>query len=309
MSELFKAIYKDAKPEAKKMLSKYTIINGEGALQRVISDPLVLETLPAHTPPFAQCWIEYGKSPEELARPAKSNAHLATAVFARDIRDDNQKTHDEPMVNEALEYLKRGGQGFGWALEMVHFLDSVPETSVRMGIGRTEVMLTDRGLIITSEEWQASKVCQSTITPELEPYIGQRLGANIVILDTLRERLDEMAKAALLVFGMLHCKNIILEAPERSQKAIKKAEKHNRPFFRYYTLRVTGKTITKGMNALHTKRNEENALHVCRGHFRTYTEEAPLFGKFTGTYWVDPHMRGGHSRVVMKDYKVDVNHE
>ncbi|MGI9255064.1 MAG: hypothetical protein ACR2J8_15075, partial [Thermomicrobiales bacterium] len=33
-------------------------------------------------------------------------------------------------------------------------------------------------------------------------------------------------------------------------------------------------------------------MHVARGHFKTYTTEKPLFGKYTGTYWWDAHVRG-----------------
>ena len=27
-----------------------------------------------------------------------------------------------------------------------------------------------------------------------------------------------------------------------------------------------------------------HALHICRGHFKEFTDEAPLFGKYTGSY-------------------------
>lgn len=45
------------------------------------------------------------------------------------------------------------------------------------------------------------------------------------------------------------------------------------------------------------------AAHHVRGHFKTYTDEAPLFGKLTGTYWVSPHMRGDHAHgTVLQEY-------
>jgi hypothetical protein len=47
------------------------------------------------------------------------------------------------------------------------------------------------------------------------------------------------------------------------------------------------------------------ALNMCRGHFKTYVSEGPLFGKYTGTYWRDQFMRGdSRSGVVLKDYKI-----
>ena len=45
--------------------------------------------------------------------------------------------------------------------------------------------------------------------------------------------------------------------------------------------------------------------HQVRGHFRYYTDERPLFGRYSGMIWVPDHERGnddvGHIR---KDYEV-----
>jgi hypothetical protein len=46
-------------------------------------------------------------------------------------------------------------------------------------------------------------------------------------------------------------------------------------------------------------------LHLVRGHFATYTDEAPLFGKRTGTYWRPAHTRGNPEKgLSTKDYCV-----
>lgn len=47
------------------------------------------------------------------------------------------------------------------------------------------------------------------------------------------------------------------------------------------------------------------ALHTVRGHFATYTADAPLFGKLVGTYWKPATIRGSdqHGQVI-KDYDV-----
>lgn len=43
----------------------------------------------------------------------------------------------------------------------------------------------------------------------------------------------------------------------------------------------------------------------CRGHFSTYTEDRPLFGKVSGTFWVPSHVRGSAKQgVVVSDYNV-----
>ena len=47
------------------------------------------------------------------------------------------------------------------------------------------------------------------------------------------------------------------------------------------------------------------ALHLCRGHFKTFTADAPLLGRATGTYFWAPHIRGTQNEgVVIKDYRV-----
>jgi hypothetical protein len=46
-------------------------------------------------------------------------------------------------------------------------------------------------------------------------------------------------------------------------------------------------------------------LHICRGHFRVYTAEKPLFGHYVGPIWVNAHTRGTDEvGIVEKDYTV-----
>lgn len=49
----------------------------------------------------------------------------------------------------------------------------------------------------------------------------------------------------------------------------------------------------------------KKALHICRGHFATYGDDAPLFGKHVGTFWKRMHIRGvAKEGMVAKDYKI-----
>ncbi len=49
-----------------------------------------------------------------------------------------------------------------------------------------------------------------------------------------------------------------------------------------------------------------NRVHLCRGHFAEYTDEAPLFGKYVGRFWIPPHARGDRVRgIVNKDYAIE----
>lgn len=49
------------------------------------------------------------------------------------------------------------------------------------------------------------------------------------------------------------------------------------------------------------------AIHTVRGHIKVYTAEAPLFGKFVGRVWCEPHLRGSKAQgIVTKDYSIEV---
>lgn len=49
-------------------------------------------------------------------------------------------------------------------------------------------------------------------------------------------------------------------------------------------------------------------LHIVRGHFSTYTEKAPLFGRQVGRFWVPAHVRGDiSSGIITSEYMVSSN--
>jgi hypothetical protein len=109
----------------------------------------------------------------------------------------------------------------------------------------------------------------------------------------------------LLAVSFMHCKNVALERVEPPAKLDRLHRKYcGRPLVRYHTitidpmrhvLRRDGGSDTVGL---------KRALHICRGHFATY-DERPLFGRVTGTFWREAHVRGSAaSGVVRKDYRV-----
>lgn len=109
---------------------------------------------------------------------------------------------------------------------------------------------------------------------------------------------------SVLVF--LSCRNITTKTNQDFNKLNKKRKKAGKlPIFSYKTLLIkpTSKKKISIQNHLWN-----NRIHLARGHFKTYTEEAPLFGKIKGRFWWQPHVRGqNRDGVVMKDYKVIAN--
>lgn len=106
---------------------------------------------------------------------------------------------------------------------------------------------------------------------------------------------------------LLNCKNIQTEKISAPGALNKKRRKNGKvPIFDYHVLNVVLPGKKRGYHES-TEPLSHNRVHLCRGHFKEYTDEHPLFGKFTGLYWWQPHVRGqNHEGVVMKDYAVKV---
>jgi hypothetical protein len=107
------------------------------------------------------------------------------------------------------------------------------------------------------------------------------------------------------VLLLLSCKNIGTEKQEPPVALNKKRQKAGKqPLFTYHTLVL--KPFGKHQESI-PRDLWNNRIHLMRGHFKTYTEEKPLFGHIIGRFWWQPCVRGRNKRgVVMKDYEVMV---
>ena len=108
---------------------------------------------------------------------------------------------------------------------------------------------------------------------------------------------------------ILNCQNIITKEVTPPEKLNRKRIRNGRlPLYSYKILEVVkGKPKTKNAGSVpwDYKSPETVRFHLCRGHFKTFTEERPLFGKYSGTFWWNPQSRGDRSKgVVEKEYKV-----
>jgi hypothetical protein len=106
--------------------------------------------------------------------------------------------------------------------------------------------------------------------------------------------------------SILNCKNITtIDNPPPAKLNKKRLKKRKQELFSYKTLIIRPTGNKQGIQQAQGLWN--NRVHICRGHFKTYTEERPLFGRLTGRYWWQPHARGDKDvGVIQKDYKVAV---
>jgi hypothetical protein len=107
----------------------------------------------------------------------------------------------------------------------------------------------------------------------------------------------------LFAFSLANCKNVVQEKQDayfKCEGSKKKAKK----FYRYHVLKIAG-SMTGGNPAGSGQDESKKAMHLCRGHFAKYTDDSPLFGKYTGLFWKPMHVRGKVQHgIVDKDYAI-----
>lgn len=184
------------------------------------------------------------------------------------------------------------------------------------------------------EDGMLARIPQSETPAEHEE--GDRFRV-FVVENTLRERLgDEWARGVLrtsaslsnpLLFGMslMHCKNAsVVEAGTRPTKdeaeggeVYEGLEPASPPSSgaHHYELRVEPMSRALRLADEYEEADGQDdgsederravPLSVVRGHFKHYSEERPLFGRYSGQYWFCPHLRGlREAGEIGKDYSV-----
>jgi hypothetical protein len=125
----------------------------------------------------------------------------------------------------------------------------------------------------------------------------------------IEENLRRNIYAVWLALSFTHCKNVKAVDHETPPKiAAKRTASGKPPGVTYKTLVIDGMKETLRTEGGIAQNGLKKALHICRGHFATYTPDRPLFGKVVGTVWKPMHTRGSRDRgEVRKDYKVVAN--
>lgn len=108
---------------------------------------------------------------------------------------------------------------------------------------------------------------------------------------------------AFMALCYANCRNVSVKevaVPEKVQHKRKK-----RGFtFRYYVLEIQPMRELMLSEGGEEMLGIRQALHICRGHFKDFSEKG-LFGKHHGMYWWADHARGNPvTGVVTKDYQI-----
>lgn len=112
----------------------------------------------------------------------------------------------------------------------------------------------------------------------------------------------EVFNPVLFALSLMNCRNIKIEdveprpAPRRSRRA-------KMPLIRYS--RIVLPRHTQHMRAALSAAGPRAPLHLVRGHFKTYSNDAPLLGKHVGTWWWGWQARGHKDKgLVIPTYEV-----
>jgi len=114
---------------------------------------------------------------------------------------------------------------------------------------------------------------------------------------------------ALMAIALMNCRNTeVTETRDRSREVRRPRKGSTRPTkpLTHHVITLPGKAPRFGTDSSTSGFGGGPApWHLVRGHFKTYTAEAPLMGKHVGTYWWQPAVRGDRQHgVVQSSYKV-----
>ena len=117
---------------------------------------------------------------------------------------------------------------------------------------------------------------------------------------------NSLLLAPLMTISFAHCRNVehtTVQPPKKLSKAHER--RHGTPLVRHRVLQIGGQSRRVDAQAQSSGVGRIEALHIVKGHFKHYTEEAPLMGRHVGTYWWADHVRGDAAAgEVVKDYEV-----
>jgi hypothetical protein len=228
--------------------------------------------------PFTICWFDFVN---DIVDNAVKTGYLIISV-----------RHDLLLLYTTYNI------GEEWVLTPYRWVIAINKSFSEIQLSKTE-NLTLRRFGVDFSELNESKV--NIAVYEMKNGLRMKMSkeSEKVVLATLN-----------FFLYLFSCKNISTKTHHPPKRLNKKRIKSGRPpVIQHKTLQ-----ITLPSNALRSTSNKHASgimpFHLCRGHFKTYTKEKPLFGHIVGRYWWQPQARGRKKvGVVTKDYDVKADPE
>jgi len=188
-----------------------------------------------------------------------------------------------------------------------HFL--FPDEGALNDVVTLEYKIDENGFLVygTNTEGGKWKAAVDNGKGSVEAFVhwSDDLGWSIESIEQFSPIVAALARVCLTALGLINCRNVTLWNEGRIRQARSGSEKRRgipAKEIRYSTIVLPGggsERVGTGGGTHH----RASAVHRVRGHFKTYTADAPLMGKHVGTYWWGWNIRGSiESGVVESDY-------
>lgn len=130
--------------------------------------------------------------------------------------------------------------------------------------------------------------------------------ARTVYMKMLRAEMQNHLNPLLLAITFMHCKNIEIKNESPDRKLAKRSAERGRPLCSYKIIDIIPLKKMLKREGTNEGTGIKMALHRCRGHFKTFTVDAPLLGKAVGTFFWAEQLRGNKQKgVIASDYQVE----
>jgi hypothetical protein len=234
----------------------------------------VTDVVTTVAPPFERYWIEF----QGVANPME--LHAWGWLFG--ITDAGESEEIGWHVGAHLVIEKRKNEPIGPVINMIYALDR-------------------QGRLMTKDG--ADELIGGVWFPPMKPEAPPPE----VVKDT-GDKLMRYMLPAQMATSLMHCKNVEVREVEPPVAQARSWEKRRGAQLATYHVLEIGpmRELLEGEGESQAK-GLRHALHIARGHFKTFNEEAPLFGQRVGTYWWADQVRGrAEEGERVKDYEVRV---
>lgn len=229
-----------------------------------------------------------------------------------------------PFPSFFLEYTKKltgtvDGEWQSDSSKRILFISEIPEV-FKESYQNADFIVTGFWYFDKFKEWSASSVIiagkwNNSVTAAfyspLIPKKFQEMTTQIVPNLGITESKEIMEEFVILkaFLEFINCKNVYTETIVPGEKVNKKRIKeHKEPIHEYKILKITKGAVKEKHSSITHPWNKLpsdiiTAQHICRGHFKEYTEEGKLFGRYTGRFWWNAQVRGSEKKgIITKDY-------
>lgn len=259
-----------------------------------------LETATAITPPFREMFLEWEITKAQMGwyiettdvgdLNNKRNAVLgllhslgANIPKAIDVYSSGDKVDVAEFVDDELNSIKWIVSCDGWGRYPAGLEAGVPKY---MGLHIKIIVDENGNRILTLRN-------ASSVTPEDE-------------CQTKIDYLFTSKHIICLALQFMNCKNVSqIDVSEEMNPPRKTMQRARIPKLVYKVLQIDPFGSTSNRSHNNGDGESSRSLHICRGHFSTYSDQKPLFGKYAGTFWIPAHVRGSEKHgIVQKDYEI-----